>query len=224
MGKIFLDYGHGGSDPGAVSGSYKEKDFNFKIGQRVKYHLDRHGQTVIESRISDVNPSLSERSNKANDNNVDLSVSLHCNSFNDPSAQGLETYTYGSGTREIHLANCVHNSIINANLYTKNRGIKQADLHMVREIKTAAILVEMGFITNSQDISLLINKYEEYAVAIAIGILSFYGISYKSETISEPGEKKYYRVQVGAFSDMKNAEEVANDLRSKGYTPIIKYY
>lgn len=224
MPKIFLDYGHGGTDPGAVSGSYKEKDFNFKIGQRVKYHLVRHGQTVIESRTSDDNPSLSERSNKANNNNVDLSVSLHCNSFSDPSAQGLETYTYGRGTREIQLANCVHKTIVNEKLYTKNRGIKQANLHMVREVKTAAILVEMGFISNNQDRTLLIDKYEEYAVAITKGILSFYDMPYKKETITDPGEKKYYRVQVGAFNDKKNADGLASDLRSKGYSATIKYY
>lgn len=222
MPKIFLDYGHGGNDPGAVIGPYKEKDFTLSIGQRVKYHLERHGLNVIESRSSDVNPSLSERSRKANSNNVDLSISIHCNSFGSSTAQGVETYTYGTGTREIQLAKCVHNAIIKDKIYTINRGIKQGDLHMVREITTAAILVEMAFISNPQDRTLLIDKGEQFAIAICKGVLNYYEMQYKNETV-DPGEQKYYRVQVGAFTEKKNADGLAADLRTKGYAAVIKY-
>lgn len=222
MPKIFLDYGHGGNDPGAVSGSYKEKDFTLSIGQRVKYHLERHGLNVIESRTSDINPSLSERSSKANNNNVDISISIHCNSFGSSTAQGVETYTYGTGTREIQLAKCVHNAIIKDKIYTINRGIKQGDLHMVREITTAAILVEMAFISNPQDRTLLIDKGEQFAIAICKGVLNYYEMQYKNDTV-DPGEQKYYRVQVGAFTEKKNADGLAADLRTKGYSAVIKY-
>ena len=156
MPKVFLDYGHGGEDPGAVAGGYKEKDIVLSIGKRVKYHLQRHNFQVVESRSGDTNPSLTERSNKANNNFVDVAVSLHCNSFTDSSAQGVEIYTYGHGNREIGLAKAILNQIIKTKLYTKNRGIKQANFHMVREIKTASVLLEMAFISNAEDRNILL--------------------------------------------------------------------
>jgi N-acetylmuramoyl-L-alanine amidase len=219
MPKVFLDYGHGGNDPGAVSGSYKEKDFTLSIGKRLKYHLERHNLKVVESREGDTNPSLTERSNKANANFVDVAVSLHCNSFTDNSAQGVEIYTYGQGNREIGLAKAILNQIVKAKLYTKNRGVKQANFHMVREIKTASVLLEMAFISNTEDRNILLNKQEEMAIAITKGILSFYEMSYKADTTVK--NDKLYRVQVGAFANKANAEKLANELKQKGYSTYI---
>jgi N-acetylmuramoyl-L-alanine amidase len=221
MPKVFLDYGHGGNDPGAISGPYKEKDFTLSIGKRVKYHLERHNLKVVESREGDTNPSLTERSNKANANWVDLAVSLHCNSFTDSSAQGVEIYTYGQGNREIGLAKAILNQIIKAKLYTKNRGVKQANFHMVREIKTASVLLEMAFISNANDRNILLNKQEEMAIAITKGILSFYEMSYKNDNKSNTTSDKLYRVQVGAFRERSNAEKLANELKARGYDVII---
>ena len=219
MPKVFLDYGHGGEDVGAVAGGYKEKDIVLAIGKRVKYHLERHNLKVVESREGDTNPSLTERSNKANANFVDVAVSLHCNSFTDNSAQGVEIYTYGQGNREIGLAKAILNQIVKAKLYTKNRGVKQANFHMVREIKTASVLLEMAFISNADDRNILINKQEELAIAITKGILGFYEMSYKADTTVK--NDKLYRVQVGAFREKANAEKLANELKSKGYSTYI---
>lgn len=223
MPKVFLDYGHGGNDPGAVAGNYKEKDIALAIGKRVKYHLERHNLKVVESREGDTNPSLTERSNKANANNVDVAVSLHGNSFTDSSAQGVEIYTYGQGNREMGLAKAILKQITNnKNLYTKNRGVKQANFHMVREIKTASVLLEMAFITNSEDRNILLNKQEEMAIAITKGILSFYEMSYKTEKTAVQTDK-LYRVQVGAFREKANAEKLANELKLKGYSTYITH-
>jgi N-acetylmuramoyl-L-alanine amidase len=221
MPKVFLDYGHGGEDPGAVAGNYKEKDITLAIGKRVKYHLERHNLKVVESREGDTNPSLLDRSNKANSNYVDVAVSLHCNSFTDSSAQGVEIYTYGQGNREIGLAKAILNQIVKAKLYTKNRGVKQANFHMVREIKTASVLLEMAFISNANDRNILLNKQEELAIAITKGILNFYEMSYKNDTQSNTSSNKLYRVQVGAFANKANAEKLANELKSKGYSTYI---
>lgn len=218
MPKIFLDYGHGGSDTGAISGSYKEKEFTLAIGKRVKYHLERHNFSIVESREGDTNPSLSERSSKANNNNVDVAVSIHCNSFSDVSARGTEIYTFGQGTREIGLAKAILNQVIKDGLYSVNRGVKQANFHMVREIKTASVLFETAFISNSEDRNILINKQEQLAISIAKGILNFYDTQYKNETSSSD---KLYRVQVGAFREKANAEKLANELKAKGYSTYI---
>ncbi|NLZ46846.1 MAG: N-acetylmuramoyl-L-alanine amidase [Clostridiales bacterium] len=221
MPKVFLDYGHGGGDPGAVAGGYKEKDIVLAIGKRVKYHLERHSFSVIESRSGDTNPSLESRSNMANANYVDVAVSLHCNSFTDKTAQGVEIYTYGQGNREIGLAKAILNQIIKAKLYTKNRGVKQANFHMVREIKTASVLLEMAFISNAEDRKILLNKQEQLAISITKGILNFYEMRYYNE--KQNTTEKLYKVQVGAFKERANAERLANELKSKGYSTYITY-
>jgi N-acetylmuramoyl-L-alanine amidase len=221
MPKIFLDYGHGGNDPGAISGPYKEKDFALSIGKRVKYHLERHNLKVVESREGDTNPTLKERSNKANANKVDISVSIHANAFTDDNAQGIEIYHHLGSNRGKQLASCVLKSIMSAKLYTKNRGLKTNSLHMTREVIAPAILIEMGFITNKADRDILINKGEEMAIAITKGILSFYEMSYKNDNKSNTTSDKLYRVQVGAFRERSNAEKLANELKARGYDVII---
>lgn len=224
MPKIFLDYGHGGNDPGAIGFGIKEKDINLKIGKRVKHHLERHAQTVIESRVGDTNPSLGERSSLANRNYVDVAISLHCNSFSTSNARGVEIYKYGNGSRETALAKSILNSIIKENLYTDNRGIKTENFHMVREIQTASVLLEMAFISNQSDNKILTQKSEEMSIAIAKGILSYFDIQYKAETVNKAPNSQLYRVQVGAYQYKENAQAMQKKLQELGITSVIVTY
>lgn len=223
MPTIFLDYGHGGEDPGAIGFGTKEKDITLQIGKRVKYHLERHQQKVIESREDDSNPSLTERSNKANANNVDIAVSLHCNAFTSSSAKGVEIYKYSNGNRETQLANEILKAIKKSDLYSLDRGVKTENFHMVREIKTASVLLEMGFITNDVDYKILTTKQEEYAIAITKGILNFYSMTYVSERVTDEvvATGKLYRVQVGAYSYKENAVNMQKKLEGLGIQSII---
>ena len=222
--KVFIDAGHGGNDPGAIGCNLYEKDITLTISKRVQHHLQRHGVTVIMSRTGDTTVSLSQRSSLANSNNVDASISIHCNAFNG-TAKGVETYSYGTGANEIRLANCVHNSVISNKLYTLNRGVKQENLHMVREPQMAAILIETAFIDNSQDADLLKNRQEDFAIAIAKGILNYLGVSWKNETstptTSTNSDKTLYIVSAGAFSSKANAENLVNKMKEKGYNCCI---
>jgi N-acetylmuramoyl-L-alanine amidase len=218
MPKIGLDKGHGGNDPGAIFASYMEKDITLAIGNRVAYHLRRHNQTVIESRTSDTTVSLSERSNLFNKEKVDLVVSIHVNSFTDKAVQGFEVFTYRDTTRHLQLAKAIHTTIKDNKLYTKDRGIKQANFHMLRETKALACLIETAFLSNEEDRQLLIKNIEGFAVAICKGILKYFEMQYKEE-VEENG--KIYRVQVGAFSQKANAEKLATELKARGYNTII---
>lgn len=219
--KYLLDYGHGGSDPGAIGiDNIKEKDLVLEVGKRVKYHLERHKQTVIESRNSDETVSLTQRSNKANENKVDLCISFHCNGFLDNTAQGVEIYYRDGSSKGKLLATEILNSITQMKLYTKNRGIKTKDLHMTRETKMPSVLIELGFITNITDKNLIVNNIENFAIAITKGLLNYYQIKYINET-NFVSNDKLYRVQVGAFSIKSNAEKLVNELKNKGYNAFI---
>lgn len=220
--KICVDYGHGGQDAGAVANNVYEKNINKLIGERVKYHLERHHQTVILTRENDEYVSLDDRVNTINKNKCDIGISIHCNSFTDTSAQGVEIYTWGQGTRETQLAKSVLNNITKAKLYNKNRGIKQAEFRILSP-QIPMVLLEVGFISNIQDRNLILDNIENFAVAITKGLLSFYEMQYVGEN-KDPNKikQKFYRVQVGYYSHKKNALAMQDYLARMGIESIIK--
>lgn len=220
--KIVIDYGHGGSDSGAVANGVYEKNINKLVGERVKYHLERHGQTVVITRHNDEYVSLDGRVDIINRNNCDIGISLHCNSFSNPTAQGIEIYTWGNGSRETLLAKKVLDSILQDKLYTKNRGMKQEQFRVLSP-QIPICLLEMGFISNLQDKNLIMNNIENFAIAITRGLLAFDNISYKAEN-KEPISEGLYHVQVGAYKDIKNANDMKNKLKSLGIESFIKKY
>ena len=61
--KIIVDAGHGGEDPGAVSGNLKEKDFNLKAANYMYNRFKELGVPVAITRDSDVTLTRQERLN-----------------------------------------------------------------------------------------------------------------------------------------------------------------
>ena len=93
MVKIFIDPGHGGSDPGAVGFGLQEKNLTLDIANRVRDILMSEYENVCikMSRTSDVFVSLSSRTNAANKWGADFYLSIHINSGG---GTGFETYRY----------------------------------------------------------------------------------------------------------------------------------
>ena len=226
MPKVFLDAGHGGKDPGAVGNGMQEKNITLPVTLEVGKILERHGITVGYSRKTDVYVSLEDRANKANNFGADIFVSIHCNAFEKNSAHGVETYSHIGSTKGAKLAKAIHNEIIKAKLYTRNRGTKTANFYVLRKTIAPAVLIELAFITNKDDAKLLKTKQREFALAIAKGILSYFGIKYQEPKKEEPKQQKesgkLYKVQVGAFSKRENAEKLLKELKTKGFDGFIK--
>lgn len=219
---VHLDFGHGGKDPGATGNGLKEKDVVLAVGLKVGKELERHGVKVTYSRKNDKFVELRERANIANRAKAGVFVSIHCNAFNNASAQGLETFHFAGSANGKKLATSVQNSIMAAKLYNRNRGIKTANFAVLRHTSMPAALVELGFITNSQDASLLKSKQSDFAVAIAKGILNYLGIAYKAPQAPQSPSGKLYRVQVGAYRNKDNADRLVKELKSKGYDAFVK--
>ncbi|MDK2802074.1 MAG: N-acetylmuramoyl-L-alanine amidase [Oscillospiraceae bacterium] len=224
--KVCIDMGHGGTDPGAVSGNRQEKDDNLRIGMKVISILQQQGIGIVVPRDVDKTVSLQARSNLANDQKVDLCVSLHRNSFSSGQAKGVEIWTQkgvNDATTNALAANILEGILSEG--VSANRGVKLGDYHITRETNMPACLVELGFITNSEDNQLFDSKIDGYALAISKGILKTLGKSYIDPTPptppTPPEEGKLYKVQVGAFSNRANAEALVNDLKSKGYSGFI---
>src|SRR5699024_4133828 len=169
---VYLDAGHGGSDPGASGNSLKEKTLTLDIAKRAKKLLESKGYIVIMSRTSDKYVSLSERTNEANKANADIFVSIHINSGG---GTGIETYKMDNGPKPKEsdiLAQQLQNELIKQTK-ANNRGVKDKNLHVNRESKMPSSLVELGFIDNKTDAEKL--KSSSFKKKLANGIVN--GIS-----------------------------------------------
>ncbi len=112
---IVIDAGHGGVDPGAVSGKTYEKDINFKIALELEGLIKEGMPTVkvIQTRRTDVKVNLYERGNIANRANADLFISIHVNASENPAAHGHSTYVLGMNKSEQNLQEVMReNSVI----------------------------------------------------------------------------------------------------------------
>jgi len=94
--RVILDAGHGGSDPGTVSGRLLEKDITLDISLRLRTLLEEANFEVILTRSTDQTLALRERASVANSSDSDIFISVHVNSIRDSRAiRGVETYYLG---------------------------------------------------------------------------------------------------------------------------------
>jgi N-acetylmuramoyl-L-alanine amidase len=102
---VVIDAGHGGKDPGAVSGGVREKDIALNIALLLGGYIEQYleGVEVIYTRTDDIFVELWERSEIANKNNADVFISIHCNSSSHSYVHGTETYCMGLHRSEDNL-------------------------------------------------------------------------------------------------------------------------
>lgn len=212
--KVFLSAGHGGTDPGAVSGKLKEKDINLNIMLSCKTELERHGLTVVCSRLKDENDPVAQEVKEANASGADIAVSFHTNAT--PTGDGSETYYYPGSAGSKKLAELCekHTKAIGQN----SRGVKSGEkLMFVNSTKMIAVLCECAFIDNPKDNHIIdtVDDQKKFGVAYAKAILEYFGIAYKASTTS-----KSYKVQVTLTSET-NAKQLQQKLIKDGYKATI---
>lgn len=223
---FIIDPGHGGADSGAVGNGLFEKNLTLDISKRIASILKESGIDARLTHDTDKTMSLSERTSWANKQGASGLVSVHINSAINKDANGYETFIYtndGADSKSFSLQDKIHK--LGAELWTsynrKDRGKKKENLHMVRAFKGAAVLVELGFISNEVDADLLmLDEFKQSnAEAIARGILAYLG---KPESISvKPPKSAVFRVtvdgnQVGAYAEPDNAINQASKAVKSG--------
>lgn len=194
---IFLDPGHGGTDSGALGylngKAYKESDLNLKVSFKIRNLLEKQGYTVIMSRESDKTVGLYDRPRLSNEGDASLFISVHFNALKGTNASGIETFYYKSSTsypsklnnllhndanRLIESANLavnIHNSLI-TDSKAVNRGVKQGAYTVVREVDIPAVLLELGFMTNTAELRKMIQDDYQNMLANSVvkGINNYY--------------------------------------------------
>lgn len=220
MTKIFIDPGHGGTDPGATGNGLKEKDVTLYISQKLKRYLDDNytGHTTRLSRDTDKTLSLKQRTDMANSWGADYLISIHINAGG---GTGYEDYIFNGTTQSttVNLRNIIHSEIVKETSSWGNRGKKTANFHMLRESRMPAMLTENGFIDTKADTDKLKNTafLNSIIKGHALGLAKAFNLKERKNTSTG----KLYKVQVGAFSKKANAESLASDLSKKGYETYI---
>ena len=152
--KVCIDPGHGGSDPGAEGPSgLVEKAINLPVAMTVSSLMPKNFQ-VVSTRTSDTNVSLSQRTVIANSENADIFVSIHCNSSVNRTANGVETYCYQFGGDSQLLAEFIQKELVTATGLV-NRGVREGNFQVLRDTKMPSVLVELAFLSNPREESLL---------------------------------------------------------------------
>jgi N-acetylmuramoyl-L-alanine amidase len=222
MVRLCFDYGHGGEDSGACYKGRKESNDVLSLGRAVASEIRRHGVVVHEVRTSDVTISLKERSDFENKNTYNYFISFHRNAFKPEKAKGAETFTYiNPGAKAKGLAEKIQASLVALNFV--NRGVKAANFHVLRETKAPAVLVEIGFIDNTNDNNIFDSKRNQIIKALAKAILLQLGINYIQAVVvkTETSSQTLYRVMAGSYSVRENAENQVHKLKAAGFDATI---
>jgi N-acetylmuramoyl-L-alanine amidase len=180
--KIYIDPGHGGTDPGATGNGLQEKNVTLSISLQVRNMLQAtygSGVSIRMSRTTDITRSLQFRTDDANAWGANIFVAIHINAGG---GTGFESFVYpGVGSTTLRLQDLVHANVL-ASMRTvsavTDRGQKTANFHVLRETVMPAILTENLFIDTVADANKLKNAAFIAATARghANGIARFFNL------------------------------------------------
>ena len=180
---VVIDPGHGGIDSGAIgiNGTY-EKDVVLNIALEIlklNKSLFDNELDIYLTRYKDTLISLSDRSRLAKSLDADVFVSLHCNASQNTS-RGMEVYVHNYDSPNSKTSIALGVSILNEStqkLGFEKRGVKYANFQVLRETSSGypSVLVEMGFMTNSDeaDYFLEARNIKAMALAVLMGVVDY---------------------------------------------------
>ncbi len=190
-----------------------------ELGNIIEYELERNG-VFVEREGNEI--STEERVRIANSLNVDAYISLHSNRAPDDIAgtmSGTEIYIRPDNKESLKLASVIYKNMRCTKGFTE-RGIREnAKFTEVNAPKMPCCLIETDYHDNYERSCWIIENMRDIAISITKGILEYFGQEYKERI-----NRKYYRVQLGAFIDKQNAEKMSRILQNAGFPTVIKYY
>ena len=181
--KIYIDQGHNPVNPnaGAEGNGLREQDLVYRIGIELAERLRRNGnfdvrlsRPTADTQIGTSNTSsLRARVDDANSWGADYFISLHTNASNIESATGSEAFAYSEPSAAFSLGEDILERM-SETTGLRDRGMfVRPGLYVLRKTAMPAVLVELGFITNANDASLMLNSPELFAEGIYRGIVDY---------------------------------------------------
>ncbi len=186
MKKVYIDAGHGGTNPGATCGKRKESEDVFALAQTAADRLSAVPDVAVKlSRTADTDPELDARTKEANAWGADYFISIHRNAFKPNGASGIEAWIYSKAAvngdaygkaKRIVDALCAVTGL-------KNRGVKLGapkyrDYAVNRDSKMTSCLLEVGFVDNDNDNAAFDAHLLDMADAVAEALCANIGVKY----------------------------------------------
>ena len=243
---VINDAGHGGSDPGASGHGLTEKQLTLEatlyrhkrfLELGIKSGVTRSTDTSLKQATGDKN---APRTNLVKQSNAKVCISDHFNAATSPSANGVETI------HSIHsngkFANLILDEIVKATGLSKRKAFSKKSgskdyYYMHRNTgDTETVIVEYGFLSNKKDTDfyrIKANREKAYE-AVVKAYCIYTGHPYKSPSQQNspkpsptpqtpkpqntPTSKRLYRVVVGSFTELVNAQDRVKALSKSGVT------
>jgi N-acetylmuramoyl-L-alanine amidase len=184
--KVAIDPGHGvdGSgnpkvDPGAIGNGYLEKDVALNISNSINEYLTKWNVRTVMTRTGDVKTNKEQMRyvlDVASDNDANIYLSIHLNASENNAASGFEilynSLNPNNARNSLDLAEKIfENFDVLAKRSITDTGNKFA---VLREFKgDATLIVEVGFISNKNDIETIISQMDEIGKQIASGVYMY---------------------------------------------------
>lgn len=106
---------------------------------------------------------------------ADYFLSIHVNANTNPAVNGTEAYVYRSDSEAYYMGEDIVAEIVRR-LGTKNNGVfVRPSLYVLRRTSMPAVLIELAYITNYEDALLLSTEQYQFAYAIYVGLLNYFG-------------------------------------------------
>lgn len=175
---ILVDAGHGGKDPGHLpfnSSSLQEKVLALEIAMKVGNYLSSNlaNVQIDYTRTDDSYPTLDNRVDMANSGKYDLMLSIHINGNPNTEIHGTETLIHNYQAQKSHDWAKLIEYQFKKRAGRKSRGVKTSDdlghsLQLLKFTKIPTVIVECGFITNTNEAAYLNTQYGQEIIASAI--------------------------------------------------------
>jgi len=175
---VVIDPGHGGSDAGAVHGGRYEKTLNLQMSAKIINNIRQSGYIqVYTTRIDDTFVSLEDRARFANELG-DLFISVHNNAVDvrrggNPATNGAETFYWPRPNADPNAitsreaSDIIHDRLI-AKTGQNDRGVRQAQFVVLSQTTMPAVFLEVGFMTNAEELQRLADPIFQQLVADAV--------------------------------------------------------
>jgi N-acetylmuramoyl-L-alanine amidase len=198
---IVVDPGHGGMDSGARAGTLYESDVVLAISKDIAAALRAQGANVVLSRTSKENlkeksdignlqrTNLAARVALAERVKADLFLSIHANRYPSyPSAHGAQVFLGETPSPEQQ--RLAENLMAELGPLTDSQRMidGKRPLYLMRHLKVTAALIEVGFLSNPREVSLMTQpEYQrKLGEAVARGVVSYY----RTAPVPAPAPKK----------------------------------
>lgn len=177
---VYIDPGHGGYDGGCVSYNKEtiEKNVTLDISLCVKKHLESLGYKVLLTRDGDYalgntkKKDIYGRVDLINESNAQLYLCIHANSFTSPQIKGAQTFYSSVNEKNADIASTILSKVKELDS-TNNRVAKEMKgKYLMDHVNVPGCLIEVGFLTNMEDLNNLTNQYyiENLSLMISIAI------------------------------------------------------